>query len=156
MNLNATLFIQAIALSIAGLVTMKFFWPMLIQALDQRRQKIADGLAAAEQGTRSLAEAQRKITQIDADARSRAQALIAETEKRAHLIVEEAKAQAKAEGDRLIQAARAEAEQQVVRAKTALRDQVAALAVAGAEQILKREVNPKVHAELLDQLKARL
>jgi F-type H+-transporting ATPase subunit b len=156
MNLNATLFVQAVVLFIAGWVTMKFVWPLLRGQLDERRQKIADGLAAAEQGTRSLAEAQRKITQIDADARSRAQALIAETEKRAHLIVEEAKAQAKAEGDRLIQAARAEAEQQVVRAKTALRDQVAALAVAGAEQILRREVNPKVHAELLDQLKARL
>jgi F-type H+-transporting ATPase subunit b len=156
MNLNATLFIQAVALFIAGWVTMTFFWPMLIRSLDERRQKIADGLAAAEQGTRSLAEAQRKVAQIDADARSRAHALIADTEKRAQLIIEDAKAQAKAEGDRLIQAARAEAEQQVVRAKTALRDQVAALAVAGAEQILKREVNPKVHAELLDQLKARL
>ena len=88
--------------------------------------------------------------------RARAQALIADTEKRAHRIIEDAKAQAKVEGDRLIQAARAEAEQQVVRAKTVLRDQVAALAVAGAEQILKREVDAKVHAELLDQLKARL
>ena len=156
MNLNATLIFQTLVLVVAGWVTMKFFWPMLRDTLDERRQKIADGLAAAEQGTRSLAEAQRKITQIDADARSRSHALIAETEKRAQLIVEEAKAQAKAEGDRLIQAARAEAEQQVVRAKTALRDQVAALAVAGAEQILKREVNAKVHAELLDQLKARL
>jgi F-type H+-transporting ATPase subunit b len=156
MNLNATLFIQAVVLFIAGWVTMKFVWPWLRDQLDERRQKIADGLAAAEQGNRSLAEAQRKITQIDADARSRSQALISDTEKRAQLIIEEAKAQAKAEGDRLIQAARAEAEQQVVRAKTALRDQVAALAVAGAEQILKREVNPKVHAELLDQLKARL
>jgi F-type H+-transporting ATPase subunit b len=156
MNLNATLFIQAVVLFIAGWVTMKFVWPWLRDQLDERRQKIADGLAAAEQGNRSLAEAQRKITQIDADARSRSQALISDTEKRAQLIIEEAKAQAKAEGDRLIQAARAEAEQQVVRAKTALRDQVAALAVAGAEQILKREVNPKVYAELLDQLKARL
>jgi F-type H+-transporting ATPase subunit b len=156
MNLNATLFFQTVVLVVAGWVTMKFIWPLLRNALDERRQKIADGLAAGEQGTRSLAEAQRKISQIDADARSRAQALIADTEKRAQLIIEEAKAQAKAEGDRLIQAARAEADQQVVRAKTALRDQVAALAVAGAEQILKREVNPKVHAELLDQLKARL
>jgi F-type H+-transporting ATPase subunit b len=156
MNLNATLFIQAVALFIAGWVTMRFFWPLLIKALDERRQKIADGLAAAEQGTRSLAEAQRKIAQIDADARARAQALIAETEKRAQLIIEDAKGQAKVEGDRLIQAARAEAEQQVVRAKTMLRDQVAALAVAGAEQILKREVDAKVHAQLLDQLKARL
>jgi len=156
MNLNATLFIQAVALFIAGWITMRFFWPLLIRALDERRQKIADGLAAAEQGSRSLAEAQRKIAQIDADARARAQALIADTERRAQQIIEEAKGQAKAEGDRLIQAARAEAEQQVVRAKTVLRDQVAALAVAGAEQILQREVDAKVHAQLLDQLKAKL
>jgi F-type H+-transporting ATPase subunit b len=156
MNLNATLIFQAVALFIAGWVTMKFFWPLLIGKLDERRQKIADGLSAGEQGTKSLVEAQRKVAQLDADARSRAQTLIADTEKRAQVIVDEAKAQAKADGDRLIQAARAEAEQQVVRAKTVLRDQVAALAVAGAEQILKREVDAKVHAELLDQLKAKL
>lgn len=156
MNLNATLFIQAVALFIAGWITMKFFWPMLIGKLDERRQKIADGLAAAEQGTRSLAEAHRKIAHIDAEARTRAQVLIAETEKRAQLIIEEAKGQARAEADRMIQAARAEAEQQVVRAKTLLRDQVAALAVTGAEQILQREVDAKVHAQLLDQLKAKL
>ena len=156
MNLNATLIFQTVVLVIAGWVTMKFFWPMLRDKLDERRQKIADGLAASEQGTRSLAEAQRRIAHLDAEARARSQALVADTEKRAQLIIEEAKVQAKVEGDRLIQAARAEADQQVVRAKTALRDQVAALAVAGAEQILKREVNAKVHAELLDQLKARL
>jgi len=156
MNLNATLFVQAVALFIAGWVTMKFFWPLLIRSLDERRQKIADGLAAAEQGSRSLTEAQRQVAQLDGDARARAQTLIAEAEKRAQLLIEEAKAQAKAEGERLIGAARAEAAQQVVRAKTVLRDQVAALAVAGAEQILKREVDAKVHAELLDQLKAKL
>jgi F-type H+-transporting ATPase subunit b len=156
MNLNATLFVQAAVLFFAGWVTMKFLWPLLIQALDERRQKIADGLAAAEQGTRSLGEAQRRVSQLDAEARARAQSLIAETEKRAQMIIEEAKTHAKLEGDRLIQAARAEAEQQVVRAKTVLRDQVAALAVAGAEQILKREVDARVHAELLEQLKAKL
>jgi F-type H+-transporting ATPase subunit b len=156
MNLNATLFLQAVILVIAGWVTMKFAWPWLRDQLDERRRKIADGLAAAEQGTKSLGEAQRKAAQLDAEARARAQAVVAETEKRAQLIIEEAKAQAKVEGDRLIQAARAEAEQQVVRAKVVLRDHVAALAVAGAEQILKREVNAKVHAELLEQLKARL
>jgi|SRR6266853_1790894 len=156
MNLNATLIVQALVLAIVGWVTMKFIWPPLMRALDERRQKIADGLSAAEQGTKSLGEAQRRVAQLDADARGRAQTLIAETERRAQAIVDEAKTHAKAEGDRLIQAARAEAEQQVVRAKTVLRDQVAALAVAGAEQILKREVDAKVHAELLDQLKAKL
>ena len=156
MNLNATLFIQPLVLCISGWVTMKFAWPWLRGQLDERRQKIADGLAAAEQGTRSLGEAQRRIAQLDAEARARAQQLIADTEKRAQLIIEQAKAQAKVEGDRLIQAARAETEQQVVRAKTMLRDQVAALAMAGAEQILRREVDAQVHAELLDQLKAGL
>jgi F-type H+-transporting ATPase subunit b len=156
MNLNATLIFQTVVLVVAGWVTMRFFWPMLRDKLDERRQKIADGLAAAEQGTRSLGEAQRRIAQTDADARARAQSMIAETEKRAQLIIEDAKAQAKVEADRMIQAARAEADQQVVRAKTVLRDQVAALAVAGAEQILKREVDARVHVELLDQLKARL
>ncbi len=156
MNLNATLFIQTVALLIAGLITWKYIWPLLIDKLDERRQKIADGLAAAERGARSLTEAQRRIEQLDSEARARAQVLIGESERRAQRIVEEAKAQAKVEGDRLIQAARAEAEQQVVRAKTVLRDQVAALAVAGAEQILKREVDARVHGELLEQLKARL
>jgi F-type H+-transporting ATPase subunit b len=156
MNLNATLFVQMFILFLVGWVTMKFIWPPLIRALDERRQKIADGLAAAERGARSLTEAERRIAQLDAEARARAQALIAETERRAQAIIDEAKVQAKTEGDRMIQAARAEAEQQVQRAKTVLRDQVAALAVAGAEQILKREVNAKVHGELLDQLKARL
>jgi F-type H+-transporting ATPase subunit b len=156
MNLNATLFVQIGVFVMLGWVSMKFLWPPLMKALDERRQKIADGLAAAEQGTRSLSEAERKIAQIDADARARAHALIAETEKRAQLIVEEAKSQAKAEGDRLIQAARAEADQQVVRARSVLRDQVAALAVTGAEQILRREVDAKAHAQLLDQLKANL
>lgn len=156
MNLNATLLIQALVLFVAGWVTMKFGWPPLIRALDERRQKIADGLQAAEQGNRSLDEAQRRIAQLDADARARAQGLVAEGEKRAQAIIDEAKTQAKVEADRMIEAARAEAQQQVVRAKTALRDQVAALAVTGAEQILRREVNARVHAELLDQLKAQL
>ena len=156
MNLNATLFVQAVVLFIAGWVTMKFIWPFLRDQLDERRQKIADGLAAAEQGTKSLSEARRRASQLDAEARARGQALVAETERRAQAIIEEAKAQAKAEGDRLIEAARAEAEQQVVRAKTVLREQVAALAVAGAEQILQREVDARVHAELLEQLKAKL
>jgi F-type H+-transporting ATPase subunit b len=156
MNLNATLFIQTIVFLLGAWITMKFIWPPLIRSLDERRQKIADGLAAAEEGNKSLGDAQRKAGQIDAEARTRAQLMIAETEKRAQAIVDAAKAQAKAEGDRLIAAAKDEAQQQVVRAKTVLRDQVAALAVAGAEQILKREVDAKVHAELLGQLKAKL
>jgi F-type H+-transporting ATPase subunit b len=156
MNLNSTLFFQAIALFVAGWISMKFFWPMLRDKLDERRQKIADGLAAAEAGTKSLSDAKRKVGELEADARTHAQQIIAETEKRAQAMVDAAKDQAKVEADRLIAAAKAEADQQVVRAKTALRDQVAALAVSGAEAILKREIDPKAHAALLDQLKQQL
>lgn len=156
MNINATLFVQMAVFFIGAFITMKFIWPPLIKALDERRKKIADGLAAADRGNRSLDDAQKKIAQFDADARSRAQALIADTEKRAQAMIEAAKGQAKVEGDRVIAAAKAEAEQEMQRAKESLRDQVAVLAVAGAEQILKREVNPQVHAELLAQLKAKL
>jgi F-type H+-transporting ATPase subunit b len=156
MNINATLFLQMVVFFIGAWVTMKFIWPPLVTSLDERRKKIADGLKAAEAGNQSLADAQRKIAQIEAEARARAQAIVAETEKRAQALVDEAKAQAKAEGDRMVAAARQEAEQEMQRAKTALRDQVAALAVAGAEQILRREVNPQVHADLLGQLKGRL
>ncbi|SPE32910.1 F0 sector of membrane-bound ATP synthase, subunit b [Burkholderiales bacterium] len=156
MNLNATLIVQAIVFIILGWVTMKFIWPPLIKALDERRQKIADGLAAAEQGSKSLGEATRKIAQLESDAKARAQLIIIDTEKRAQAIVDAAKAQAKAEGDRLIEAAKVEAEQQLVRVKLALRDQVADLVVAGAEQILKREVDARTHTDLLNQLKAQL
>ncbi len=145
MNVNSALFLQLVVFLIGALITMKFIWPPLIRALDERRKKIADGLKAADAGNQSLADAQRKIAQLEADARARAQA-----------IVDEAKTQAKVEGDRMIAAAKQEAEQEMQRAKSALRDQVAVLAVAGAEQILRREVNTQVHADLLAQLKGRL
>ena len=156
MNLNATLIVQTFVFLVLGWVTMKFIWPPLIRALDERRQKIADGLAAADQGNKSLGEAQRKIAQIETDAKARAQLIIIDTEKRAQAIIEAAKVTAKTEGDRVLAAAKVEADQQLVRAKTELRDRVADLAVAGAEQILKREVDVKTHAELLGQLKAQL
>jgi F-type H+-transporting ATPase subunit b len=156
MHLNATLLVQTVVFILAGGFTMKFLWPMLSGTLDERRQKIADGLAAAEQGTRSLSEAQRRVTQIEADARTRAQQIILDTEKRAQAIVEGAKTQAHQEGERMVAAAKAEADQQVVRVKTMLRDRVAELAVTGAEEILKREVDARTHAQLLDQLKQQL
>jgi F-type H+-transporting ATPase subunit b len=156
MNINATLFFQLAVFFIGAWVTMKFIWPPLIKALDERRQKIADGLAAADRGNQSLADARKQTAQIEAEARVKAQQIVADADKRAAAQIEEAKVAAKLEGDRLIEAARLEAEQQMQRAKTALRDQVADLAVAGAAQILQREVNPQVHAELLAQLKAKL
>jgi F-type H+-transporting ATPase subunit b len=156
MNINLTLFVQTIVLFLGVWVTMKYIWPPLRNALDERAKKIADGLAAADRGNKSLEDARSKIAGLEADARTKAQAIVAEGEKRAAAIVEEAKIQAKSEGDRLVEAARQEAEQAVQRAKGALRDQVAMLAVAGAEHILRREVTAETHADLLAQLKGRL
>ena len=156
MNINFTLFAQAITFAAFIWFTARFVWPPLLGVIEERQKKIADGLAAAERGSKSLDDAQRKIAQLEAEARAKAQAIVAETEKRAAAIVEEARVQAKAEGERLVAAARQEAEQEVQRAKGVLRDQVATLAVAGAEQILRGEVNAQVHADLLSQLKGRL
>jgi F-type H+-transporting ATPase subunit b len=156
MNLNSTLFVQLVVFLVLGWVTMKFIWPPLIKALDDRRQKIADGLAAAEQGTKSLGDAHKKVLQLETEAKARAQLIIIDTEKRAQAIVEAAKAQAKTEADRMVAAAKVEAEQQMQNVKTVLRDRVADLAVAGAEAILKREVDARTHTELLNQLKQQL
>jgi F-type H+-transporting ATPase subunit b len=156
MDLNFTLIAQAITFAIFIWFAARFVWPPLVNALDERRQKIADGLAAAEKGQSDLADAERKASQREAEARTAAQAVAAEAERRAQAIIEEAKTQAKDEGSRLIAAAKAEAAQEVVRAKSVLRDQVAVLAVTGAEQILRREVNQQVHADLLAQLKGQL
>ena len=156
MNINATLFVQLVVFFIGAWVTMKFIWPPLIKALEERQKKIADGLAAAERGTRSLDDAQKRIALLEAQARSAGQQRAAEAEKQAAAIIEQARKDAEAERARILAQAKADAEQEMARAKNALRDQVAALAVAGAEQILKKEVNPQVHADLLGQLKAKL
>ena len=156
MNINAALFLQMVVFFIGAWVTMKFIWPPLIKSLEERQKKIADGLAAADRGQKSLDEAKRKIAEEQAAERAHVQQLITEAEKRGQAIVEAAKGQAKAEADRIVEAAKAEATQEMQRAKDSLRDQVAVLAVAGAAQILQREVNPQVHSELLAQLKAKL
>ncbi len=156
MNINATLFFQLVVFFIGAWVTMKFIWPPLVKSLEERQKKIAEGLAAADRGQKSLDEAKRKIAEEQATERAHVQQLITEAEKRGQAIVDAAKAQAKVEADRIVEAAKAEATQEMQRAKDTLRDQVAVLAVAGAAQILQREVNPQVHSELLAQLKAKL
>lgn len=156
MNINATLFVQLVVFFIGAWVTMKYIWPPLIKSLEDRQKKIAEGLAAAERGNRSLDEAQRHIAKLEADARASGAARAAEAEKQAAAIVEAAKKDAEAERARILAQAKIDAEQEMARAKNALRDQVAVLAIAGAEQILKREVNAQVHADLLGQLKAKL
>lgn len=156
MNLNATLFAQMVVFLILAWFTMKFVWPPLIKALDERARKIADGLAAAEKGKADLADAQKRIDKSLAEARDQGQDRIAQAEKRAQQAAEEIKANAQAEAARIMAAAKADADQQLVNAREALRGEVAALAVKGAEQILRREVDQKTHADLLNQLKAEL
>lgn len=156
MNLNSTFIIQCLVFFALAWFTMKFVWPPLTKALDERRAKIADGLAAADKGNQSLKEAEARIAKLEAEARARAADIVAQTEKRAQALIEEAKAQAKAEGERLFDAAKAEIDQEAQRVRAALRDQVATLAVAGAEAILKQEIDAGKHATLLAQLQAQL
>ena len=156
MNLNATLFFQMLVFFVLGWFTMKFIWPPLTKAMDDRRQKIADGLSAAEKGKADLAQAQARISLIEASAKSENHARMVEAEKQATVLIEQARREGEAEKARIIAQAKQDAAQEVQRARDTLRGEVAVLAVKGAEQILKREVNPQVHAELLEQLKAQL
>ena len=156
MNLNLTLFAQAATFALFIWFTVKFVWPPLLRAIETRQKTIADGLAEAERGRSSLADAQKQTDVILREARARAQEIVAAAEKAANQRVEESKAQAKTEGERLVAAAHAQIQQEVQSAKQALREQVAQLAVSGAEKILRREVDAKAHADMLNQLKAQL
>ncbi|MCF0252882.1 MAG: F0F1 ATP synthase subunit B [Duodenibacillus sp.] len=156
MNINATLFVQMAVFFIGCWITMKYIWPPLIKAIEERQAKIAEGLAAADRSSEALAEAEAAGQKIEAEARAQAAANVAKSEKQGEKIIADAKAQAQLEADRIIESAKAEVEQQMQQAKDQLRAEVAALAVAGAEQILRREVDAKAHAQLLEQLKAKL
>jgi F-type H+-transporting ATPase subunit b len=150
------MFVQSIVFLILAWVVAKFVWPPVMGALDARAKKIAEGLAAADQGKQAMAAAEKRVQIELASARDEGAKRIADAEKRAQLVADEIKANAQAEADRIIAQARAEAEQQMSKAREELRAQVAALAVAGAEQILKREVNAAAHADLLNQLATEL
>ena len=156
MNLNATFIAQLIVFFVLAWVTMTFVWPPIMKALDERAKKIADGLAAAEKGKLELAEANKRVEAELVKSRADNQNRMAEAEKQGALLIEEAKKTAEAEKARILAQAKAEAAQEAQRAKESLRNAVAELAVKGAEQILKREVNAQAHAELLTQLKAQL
>jgi len=136
--------------------TMKFVWPPLMKSIEERRLKIAEGLASAEKGKTELLQAEARISQIEAAAKAENQARLAQAEKQAAALIEQARKEAEAERARILEQARQEAQQEAQRARESLRDAVAELAVKGAEEILKREVNAQVHAELLGQLKAQL
>ena len=156
MSITGTLIIQMIVFLILVGFTMKFVWPPIAAALDERAKKIADGLAAADKAKTDLAAANQRVEAQLAQARDDGAKRLADAEHLAQQIVEEAKSRANDEGVKIIAAARAEAEQEMVKAREALRDQVAALAVKGAEAILRREVDAGVHAELLTRLQAEL
>jgi F-type H+-transporting ATPase subunit b len=155
-SINATLIVQMIVFAILVWFTMRFVWPPITAALDERAKKIAEGLSAADKAKSDLAAANQRVEQQLSAARNDAAKRLADAERLAQQTIEEAKARAAEEGAKIVAAARAEAEQESVKAREALREQVAALAVKGAEAILKREVNAGVHAELLTRLKSEL
>lgn len=156
MNLNATLFAQIVVFGILWWFTMKFVWPPITKALDERASKIADGLAAADKAKLELANANKSVQAQLAQSRDEIAQRLADAEKRAAVIVEEAKKRASDEAAKIVADAKAEADQLANQARETLREQVAGLAVKGAEQILRREVSAQVHADLLSRLKSEL
>ena len=156
MNINLTMFAQVLLFVLFIWGAKKFAWPLMLTQIEARQKLIADGLAEAERGRSSLAEANKEREKMLGDARDRAQEIVAAAEKSAHQRVEESKSQAKVEAERLVAGAKAQIEQEVQSARQQLREQVAVLAVSGAEKILRREVDARAHAQMLDQLKAQL
>jgi F-type H+-transporting ATPase subunit b len=155
-NINATLFAQAIVFAVLVWFTMKFVWPPIAKALDERAIKISEGLAAAEKAKTELAIANKRVEEDLVRSRNESATRLADAERRAQAYVEEAKARAADEAAKIIAAARQEADQQMIKARESLREDVANLAVKGAEQILRREVNAAAHSELLARLKTEL
>jgi F-type H+-transporting ATPase subunit b len=155
-SLNATLFAQLVVFFILAWFTMTFVWPPIVKALDERAKKIADGLSAADKAKSELVNANKRVEEQLAAARTDATQRLADAERLAQSMIEEAKSRANEEGAKIVAAAKAEAEQEAIKVREQLRDQVAALAVKGAEQILRKEVNAGVHAALLAQLKTEL
>lgn len=152
MDINATLIGQMITFGVFLWVTAKFVWPPMIQALRDRQQKIADGLAAAERGSRDLEKARDEAQEILKQAKEQAAEILNQANKRNTEIVEEAKKDARAEGDRLVASAKAQIEQEVARAREELRKEVSSIAVMGAGRILGKEIDAGVHKDLLDKV----
>jgi F-type H+-transporting ATPase subunit b len=155
-SINATFFAQLAVFFLLVLFTMKFVWPPIAKALDERAQKISDGLADADKAKTELLTANKRVEDVLLKTRNESAVRLADAERRAQSMVEEAKVKAAEEGVKIVAAAKVEAEQQTLKAREQLREQVAALAVKGAEQILRREVNASVHADLLSRLKTEL
>ncbi len=156
MSINATLIAQLIVFLLLVWFTMKFVWPPIVKALDERAQKISEGLSAADKAKADLQIANKRVEEQLSAARNETAQRLADAERMAQSMIEDAKTRASEEGAKIVAAARAEAEQESMKAREALRDQVAALAVRGAEQILRKEVDAGVHADLLNRLKVEL
>ena len=156
MNLNLTLIAQAVTFAVFIWFTMRFVWPWMLRKIEERQKTIADGLAAAEQGRRSLELSTKQADEAIKEARARAAEILAQADKRRLEMIDQARQEARNEGDRELAAAKAEIEQEVTRAREELRDRVASLAVAGAEKILRREVDARAHGELLESIKRQL
>jgi len=156
MNINLTLIGQSITFALFVWFCMKFIWPPIVSALEARKKQIADGLAAADRGKHELELAAKRASESLHEAKQKAAEIIAQAEKRAAQIVDESKNQAKVEGERQLAAAQAEIEQEAFRAREQLREQVAGLVIAGAEKVLRREVDAKAHTELLEAIKNEL
>ena len=152
MNINLTLLGQTITFIIFVWFCMKFIWPPIMTALEERRKTIADGLAAAEEGQRQREQGTEQAGEIVEQAKAQAQEIIARAEKRGAEVISEAKVDARTEGERILESARTEIEMETFRAKEELRNQVAVLAVAGAKQILQREVDASAHEKMLNDL----
>jgi len=155
-DINLTLIGQAIAMAVFVWFCMKYVWPLILTMIEERQAQIAEGLAAADRGARSLQDAQVRIESMVEEARAQARQILDQAQTRAGGIVEEARASAEQERDRIIQAAKADVDQQINRARDELRGQVAAIAVAGAEKILAREIDTRTHQDLLDKLAAQI
>lgn len=156
MNINLTLFVQMIVFVALIMVTMKFVWPKIIDAMDERTRKIAAGLAAAEKGKEDLASANERAEVIMREARERAGQIIDQAQHRANDMVEEAKGAATAEGARLLAAAQEQIDLAAAHARESLRRDVAQIAVSAASKILEREIDPRTHSDLIDKLAAQI
>jgi F-type H+-transporting ATPase subunit b len=156
MNINLTLIGQAISFAIFVWFCVKYVWPPVLKALEERETRIADGLAAAEKGRRDLEIAEQRVEEILQEGRDKAQEFIVQSQKRADEIVEQAKQAAVEEGNRLLAAARGRIDQERNEARESLRNEVAVLALAGAEQVVMREIDADAHREVLDKLSAEI
>jgi F-type H+-transporting ATPase subunit b len=155
-NITVTLIVQMLVFMIFVWVVMKFIWPIILGAMNEREKKIAAGLAAAEQGQKDLSEAKSRADEVIKEARTRAVAIESQARAQANQIIEDARKAASLEGEKALASAKGQIELESNRARDALRGQVVSLAVAGAKRVLEKEIDQKAHGELLDQLAAKL